>query len=363
MSDESGVEPRVPAATAGYDASKLNGVTVPPLGGDGAVLTVGGGGTTLEWDVPAAGVMLSNASPSDVGVSSPGVGTKASRDDHVHPHGNQVGGTLHAVVVAAGAAGFMSGADKTKLDGITAGATNTPLSGATPQSVGPAAAGTGMSAARDDHVHAHGNQSGGSLHALAVAAGAAGFLSGTDKTKLDNLPSSLSLPLSKANGGLGQSVATGLTFGDGLYVDSSGVLQIGKPHTEHEVVLYSGATSTEQAAYPGPTPPQNLSSVNGVTVLPHFVASAAGSVSGLFAGLDSNVMAADSLVIKVRKSSNQGSTWSDLLSITIAAGNASASDNATEASFSRGDWIQTTVKASTGTNFYYGGARFRSRYT
>ena len=34
-------------------------------------------------------------------------------------HGARAGGTLHANVVAAGAAGFMSGADKTKLDGIT----------------------------------------------------------------------------------------------------------------------------------------------------------------------------------------------------------------------------------------------------
>lgn len=37
-------------------------------------------------------------------------------------HGSRAGGTLHAVVVAAGAAGFMTGADKTKLDGIAAGA-------------------------------------------------------------------------------------------------------------------------------------------------------------------------------------------------------------------------------------------------
>ncbi len=35
----------------------------------------------------------------------------------------------------------------------------------------------------------HGNLTGGSLHALAVAAGAAGFLSGADKTKLNGLPS------------------------------------------------------------------------------------------------------------------------------------------------------------------------------
>lgn len=37
-------------------------------------------------------------------------------------HGARAGGTLHANVVAAGAAGFMTGADKTKLDGIEAGA-------------------------------------------------------------------------------------------------------------------------------------------------------------------------------------------------------------------------------------------------
>jgi hypothetical protein len=38
-------------------------------------------------------------------------------------HGNLSGGALHATVIAAGAAGFMSGADKTKLDGIATGAT------------------------------------------------------------------------------------------------------------------------------------------------------------------------------------------------------------------------------------------------
>lgn len=37
-------------------------------------------------------------------------------------HGARAGDNLHEVVVAGGAAGFMTGADKTKLDGITAGA-------------------------------------------------------------------------------------------------------------------------------------------------------------------------------------------------------------------------------------------------
>ena len=55
-----------------------------------------------------------------------------SRQDHIHPSDTSrlaashagTGGTAHANVVAAGAAGFMTGADKTKLDGVAAGATN-----------------------------------------------------------------------------------------------------------------------------------------------------------------------------------------------------------------------------------------------
>lgn len=65
------------------------------------------------------------------------------------------------------------------------------LSDVAPQDVGIAAAGVADTASRGDHVHAHGNQAGGSLHALAVAAGAAGFLSGADKTQLDNLAANL----------------------------------------------------------------------------------------------------------------------------------------------------------------------------
>lgn len=54
--------------------------------------------------------------------------------------------------------------------------------------VGTQAAGTSNKTAAADHVHAHGNQaSDGNMHAVAVAAGAAGFLSGADKAKIDAL--------------------------------------------------------------------------------------------------------------------------------------------------------------------------------
>lgn len=91
-------------------------------------------------------------------------------------HGNRGGGALHAVVVAGGAAGFMSGTDKTKLDGITAGAAVASVSGTAPivssggttpaislsfaGAASPAdvatSAGAGASAipARSDHAHA-----------------------------------------------------------------------------------------------------------------------------------------------------------------------------------------------------------------
>lgn len=65
---------------------------------------------------------LSDLNPFALGSTSPGVSEETSRYDHVHAHGDQAGGTLHATVVASGAAGFMTGADKAKLDGIAAGA-------------------------------------------------------------------------------------------------------------------------------------------------------------------------------------------------------------------------------------------------
>jgi hypothetical protein len=57
-----------------------------------------------------------------VGTQDAGTSNKVARADHVHAHGDQSGGSLHSAVIAAGASGFMTGADKTKLDNIDAGA-------------------------------------------------------------------------------------------------------------------------------------------------------------------------------------------------------------------------------------------------
>ena len=65
---------------------------------------------------------LSSTTPAAIGAAAVGVGTTAARADHVHAHGNQAGGSLHADATTS-VSGFMSGADKTKLNGIAAGAT------------------------------------------------------------------------------------------------------------------------------------------------------------------------------------------------------------------------------------------------
>lgn len=155
---------------------------------DGAELAADRSGSTVKiTPTQIVTSRLASTTPASVGTAAVGVGTTAARADHVHAHGNQAGGTLHADAIASGAAGFMSGADKAKLDGVATGATATPLTAATPQAVGTAAVGVSTDAARADHVHAHGDQLGGSLHADAVASGAAGFMSGADKAKLDGV--------------------------------------------------------------------------------------------------------------------------------------------------------------------------------
>jgi hypothetical protein len=91
------------------------------------------------------------------------------------------------------ASGAMSAADKSKLNGISPNATNTPLATTAPATVGTAnTIGVGTTAARDDHVHAHGAQTDTTLHAVAVGGnpGSNGFISGPSQLKVDKIGSS-----------------------------------------------------------------------------------------------------------------------------------------------------------------------------
>ena len=136
-------------------------------------------------DANATANTISTNNPQALGTAAPGASGEVSDSAHVHPHGDQAGGTLHAVASGA-AAGFMSAADKSKLDGIEAGADATTLSASVAQPLGTAAAGSTGEASDAGHVHPHGDQAGGTQHAVATTS-VAGFLSAADKLKLDTV--------------------------------------------------------------------------------------------------------------------------------------------------------------------------------
>ena len=134
------------------------------------------------------GVSLATTTPADIGTGAVGTGTTAARSDHVHNHGNQTGGALHALATT-GANGFMSTTDKSKLDSLTAATATTSTNG---------------------------------------------YMSATDKTKLDAISSGAVLNVSQAfggatiaNGTIGAQGATmaGVALGDFLEVGFSFPLQ------------------------------------------------------------------------------------------------------------------------------------------
>jgi len=88
----------------------------------GAGTYTNGAGLTLTGNEFAADFEDTDGNINPVGTQDAGTSDKVARADHVHAHGDQAGGSLHAAVIAAGASGFMTGSDKTKLDGIATGA-------------------------------------------------------------------------------------------------------------------------------------------------------------------------------------------------------------------------------------------------
>lgn len=177
-------------------------------------------------DIEITGYAISAALPQALGTAAAGALGEAADAGHVHAHGNLAGGSLHADAVAAGASGFMTGADKTKLDGLVA-------SSSTPAPIGVAAIGVGTTWARADHVHAHGVQGGGSEHADATQI-ASGFMSAADKTILDSRDSAATADVLCARDGSGDCAFVGLacaTLDASTYVEtplvanSSGVLE------------------------------------------------------------------------------------------------------------------------------------------
>lgn len=172
----------------GADKAKLDGIEAL------ATATVAGAGLTNSGSTVN---VIANADASIVvNANDIQVGVLASDAQH----GVRGGGTQHSNAVASGAAGFMTGADKAKLDGVEAGATAT-VAGAGLTSSGSTvnvianADGSIVANANDIQVGVinatqHGNLAGGSTHANVIAAGAAGYMTGADKTKLDAIEAS-----------------------------------------------------------------------------------------------------------------------------------------------------------------------------
>ena len=135
--------------------------------------------TFAEFSGGGGGPSLSNIAPVDVtkAAASAGVGTEASRNNHKHNVATAVVGNAQVGDTAAeGSSTSLARADHTH--GVAAGS---------PVTVGTGnAAGSAGTFARSDHVHDHGSQTDGTHHAAATVS-VAGFLSASDKTKLDAL--------------------------------------------------------------------------------------------------------------------------------------------------------------------------------
>lgn len=187
------------------------------------------------------GATYYDGSPANVGTAAPGISTQVSRGDHVHGHGNLAGGAFHAAASGA-SAGFMSTTDKDKLDSVTVA--NIPT-------VDEKAALAGTSGAPGDGnryvtnadsrntdsrtptAHAASHVTGGSdVIANAVAGGAAGLLSGSDKSKLDGIEAladvtdlaNVSAALGVTNAVAVASTAGAADAGKAVKLDSAGKL-------------------------------------------------------------------------------------------------------------------------------------------
>jgi hypothetical protein len=127
-------------------------------------------GALIPWNDVTGKPTFATVATSGSAADLAGILPAASFNDTTH--GNRGGGSLHANVIAAGAAGFMSGADKTKLDGIAAGAqVNVPTDLAYTAASRLLASSTGADVTLP----------------VVVAAGDAGLMTGADKTKLDGI--------------------------------------------------------------------------------------------------------------------------------------------------------------------------------
>jgi hypothetical protein len=199
------------------DKTKLDGLplTWVPTTRDltaGAGLTGGGdlsANRTFTVVANADGSIVVNADDIQVGVIN------------AAQHGNLAGGALHAAAISGGANGFMTGADKLKLDGVAVGATATVITAAAPANVTKFAASAGivMEAARSDHKHDV-TTAAPSTTGTANAEGGATSLSRSDHIHIAAPPSQIvesSAPTTTAAAGAGLMLGMSITPEAGTY--------------------------------------------------------------------------------------------------------------------------------------------------
>jgi len=112
---------RFPDGTVQTSAATVSG-GVPSVNGIGGAVTIAGAGTASVQTVGSTITVTTPAFGTPVAVgdtNAAGAATTIARSDHVHAHGEQGGGNLHATATT-GSAGFMSAADKQKLDEVVA---------------------------------------------------------------------------------------------------------------------------------------------------------------------------------------------------------------------------------------------------
>lgn len=224
----------------------VTGTATDPVVGISAATTLAAGSMSAADKTKLDGIAasatntpLSSTTPANVGTAAIGVGATAARADHVHalPAVGTAGTFAYPTSMTTDAQG--------RISAITPGSAPASLASTTPADVGSAAVGIGTTAARADHVHGHGNQLGGSLHANA-GGGSAGFMTDAQATQLAALPSALSLPVSVANGGTGSSTA--LANGRAI-VSAGGKLVEGDLPLDVQVFSSPGTTNWTRPAY------------------------------------------------------------------------------------------------------------------
>lgn len=112
--------PTRPGFLSAADKTKLDSaITAVPYGGAGDPVDANNGIAGVSTNVSRADHThkVKTGSPVAIGAANAdGTSTDLARADHVHNHGNQNDPNHHAVAVAGGNAGFLSGADKSLID-------------------------------------------------------------------------------------------------------------------------------------------------------------------------------------------------------------------------------------------------------